>query len=180
MVSSTAPKSIGILVMGNEIVTMIGESRWALLLLLILTFADFKFGLGESNKRYAVAKKSNDAVLMDKYKWRTSRAIRRTANKLTDYLMLMVVGMCFGMALLEPMGVDYLYGAYAVAAVAAFCEIKSIGGHFLYLHGVAVEERTISGFLKAFVVAIVRRKSHDVGEALNEAFKENDKGGDAR
>lgn len=174
VVSSTAPKSISILLLGGELVNMIGETRWALLLLVLLTAADFKFGLGESNKRYHVAAKAGDAVLMDKYKWRTSRAIRRTANKITDYLMLMVVGMCVGMALLEPIGVDYIYGAYAVACVATFCEIKSIAGHFLYLHGVSVEDSTISSLLKRFAVALLRRKSRDVGDALDEAFK-NDK-----
>ena len=112
---------------------------------------------------------------MDKYKWRTSRALRRTINKAIDYLMWLAIGVVFGMSLLEPVGIAHIYGAVAAMFVAWLCELKSIIGHFFYLRGVSVEKKTINGFFKAFAIAFAKRKDEDVGEALKEAFDEEEK-----
>ena len=110
-----------------------------------------------------------------KYKWRTSKAVRRTCNKFLDYFLLMAVGAAFGMALLEPVGVPHTFGAYGAAAIAFFCESKSIVGHFFFLRGVQIEERSISGFLKAFAVAILKKENQKMGDALEEAFENTTK-----
>lgn len=164
---------------GNELVAIIYEARWLLIAILICVLADFRYGWGESHKRYSRAKAKGDKIVMAQYKWRTSRALRRTVNKLMDYVMWVSMGVCVGMAVLRPVGVDYMTGGVIATAIAIFCEAKSFCGHFFWLHGVRVEEKTITGFLKAFAVSLAKRKSKDIGEALEDGFnnerKDNEK-----
>ena len=70
---------------------------------------------------------------------------------------------------------SYNYGGLAAAVVAILCEAKSFIGHFFYLHGIRMEENSVRGFFKAFVVAFAKRKDKDIGEALEEGFEELDK-----
>lgn len=175
LVNNTGGRTIGMLMFGSELVGIVQEMRWMLLALVIFIIADFRFGWGESNKHYALAKEVGNRTLMDKYKWRTSRALRRTINKAIDYLMWLAIGVVFGMSLLEPVGIAHIYGAEAAMCVAWLCELKSIIGHFFYLRGVSVEKRTIIGFLKAFTIALAKRRNEDVGEALKEVFGEDEK-----
>lgn len=37
-----------------------------------------------------------------------------------------------------------------------------------------VEKRTLAGFLKALIVALAKKKNEDVGEAVEEAFKNSE------
>ena len=108
--------------------------------------------------------------MMVQYHWRTSRAIRRTINKLVDYVVWVTLGMAIGMALLEPVGVDHIFGGVAATAIAVTCEAKSFFGHFFYLHGVNVEQKTVIGFFRAFIIALVKKKNEDFGDALEEGF----------
>lgn len=161
--------------MGNELVTVIYDSRWFLATILLCVLADFRYGWGESSKRFNMAKKKGDKIVMSQYKWRTSRALRRSVNKLMDYIMWVSIGVFIGMALLKPIGIDYMMGGVVATFVAVFCEAKSIIGHFFWLHGVRIEEKSIKGFFKAFVIAFAKRKNKDIGEALEEGFNNNDK-----
>ena len=63
----------------------------------------------------------------------------------------------------------------AASALAIFCEAKSFVGHFLYLRGVEVRAKSVSAFLKAFTVTLVKRKSRAMGEAIEEGFNTIDK-----
>ena len=63
-----------------------------------------------------------------------------------------------------------MMGGVAATAVAVGCEAKSFIGHFFYLHGIRIEQKGVTGFLKAFVVAFAKRKDADVGEALEDAL----------
>ena len=161
--------------MGNELVAIIYDARWLLTAILICVLADFRYGWGESSKRYSRAKAKGDKIVMAQYRWRTSRALRRTVNKLMDYIMWVSIGICVGMALFKPIGIDYMIGGVIATAVAIFCEAKSFCGHFFWLHGIKIEEKSVKGFLKAFVVAFAKRKSADIGEALEQGFNSNDK-----
>ena len=177
--------------MGNELVSVIYDSRWLLATILICVLADFRYGWGESSKRYKRAKEKGDKIVMAQYKWRTSRAMRRTVNKLIDYFMWVTLGMFFGWAILKPLGVDHVMGGVVATTVAIACEAKSFCGHFFYLHGIKIEEKSVKhffylhgikieeksvkGFLRAFVVAFAKRKNEDLGEALEEGFNSNDK-----
>lgn len=92
-----------------------------------------------------------------------------------DYIMWVSIGVFIGMALLKPIGIDYMIGGVVATFVAVFCEAKSIIGHFFWLHGVVIEQKTIKGFLKAVVIAFAKRKNRDIGEALEAGFDETDK-----
>lgn len=172
----TGTKLTFITLLESEIVGILTDARWMLFLILLCVIADFRFGWGESHKRYGEAVKAGDTVLADKYRWHTSRAWRRTMNKLMDYIVWVTVGMLFGMVALKPFGVDYTYGGVAATMIVVFlCELPSAFGHFFYLHGVQVEKRSVNGFLRAFAVALARRRNPDIGDAMREGFDEIDK-----
>lgn len=160
--------------MGNELIDVIYDARWLLAAILICVLADFRYGWGESSKRYSRARAKGDKIVMAQYKWRTSRALRRTVNKLMDYVMWVSMGVCVGMAVFKPIGVDYMIGGVIATAIAIFCEAKSFCGHFFWLHGVKVEEKSVKGFISAFVVAFAKKKNEDLGEAIEEAMNKND------
>lgn len=174
IVGNTGTRAAGLLLFGNEFVAMIDETWWLIGFLVLLIIADFRYGRGESQKRYKDAKVIGDTAKVEANRWRTSRAIRRTCNKFLDYMMLMLVGMFFGMALLEPFGINHIFGSVAAAIIAFVCEAKSLFGHFFYLHGIHIEQKTITGVIKAFVVALVKRKDNDTGEALSDALNEKE------
>ncbi len=166
-------KGVTVMTMWEQMAAMIYDSRWMFLFLVLLIVADFRYGWGECNRRYTEAEKKGDVVLMDVYRWRTSRAVRRTLNKFVDYTVVMLVGLLFGQAFLPGIGIDYIWGAWAMAMCVCVCEANSFFGHFFYLHGITVEKRTVTGFIKAFAVALARKKNGDVGDALDEAINGN-------
>lgn len=172
----TGARATVVMLLGGEVTAMVTDMRWGLILIVLLVIADFRFGWGESAKRYKAAEKKGDKEAMNIYCWHTSRAVRRTANKFVDYMVLMLVGGSIGMAILEPIGLSHMWGCWAGALIAMVCELFSIGGHFFYLRGVKVEEKNIRGFVRAFVVAMAKKKDEDVGEALGQAFEESEKG----
>ena len=83
--SSTAgmgARSFSFLLFGGEIMPLVVDAKWFIALLVALIVADFRFGWGESHKRYDKAKWAGDEKGMATYRWHASRAIRRTRNKL--------------------------------------------------------------------------------------------------
>ena len=174
-IGNTGTRLLGTTALGAELVTVVWDSRWMLLAIAMCIVADFRYGWGESNKRYSEAVKEGDKTLAAKYEWRTSRAVRRSVNKTVDYLVWIAVGMAFGKAVLPYVGVNYAWGGAAASALAIFCEAKSFVGHFLYLRGVEVRAKSVSAFLKAFTVTLVKRKSRAMGEAIEEGFNTIDK-----
>lgn len=168
---NTGTRTMGLLLMGNELVAIIYDARWLMLVITACVVADFRYGWGESHKRYAKAKDKGDKIVMSQYRWRTSRAVRRTVNKLVDYLIWVCLGMFTGYAILKPLGADYTLGGIVATTIAVGCEAKSFIGHFFYLHGVRIEEKSVRGFLRAFVVAFAKRKDKDIGEALEDAME---------
>lgn len=153
-----------------ELQQIVWDARWVLLAIALCIAADFRYGWGECQKRHAEALRDGNETLADKYRWRGSRATRRTLNKAMDYLLWVAVGMLIGKAIVEPIGYAYQWGGWLMGGVAIGCEACSFFGHFFYLHGVAVEEKTIGGFVKAFAVALAKRKNQDIGESLEEAL----------
>ena len=146
---NTGTRTMGLLLMGNELVAIIYDARWLMLVITACVVADFRYGWGESHKRYAKAKDKGDKIVMSQYRWRTSRAVRRTVNKLVDYLIWVCLGMFTGYAILKPLGADYTLGGIVATTIAVGCEAKSFIGHFFYLHGVRIEEKSVKGFLRA-------------------------------
>lgn len=170
-VMETGTRAVGIAVFGSEMADVINDARWLLLVIVICVLADFRYGCGENGKRYNKAKEKGDKIVMAQYRWRTSRAIRRTVNKLIDYVVWVMLGMYFGIAVMDPLGIDPIFGGVFATLVAVGCEAKSIVGHFFYLHGVRIEEKSVKGFLRAFLVAFAKRKNKDLGEAIEEGLK---------
>lgn len=158
-----------------EMMAVFYDMRWMLLLITLCVIADFRYGWGESSRRYAEAECKGDKLMMVQYQWRTSRALRRTMNKLIDYLIWVVVGMAIGMAILEPIGINHIFGGVVATAIAVTCESKSFFGHFFYLHGVNVEQKTLIGFFKAFFIALLKKKNEDLGEAVEEGLNQSGK-----
>ena len=171
---NTGTRFIGFVLMGNEFVQIIYDARWLLAVITLCVAADFWYGWSESRKRYEAARAKKDKIVMAQYRWRTSRAIRRTVNKLIDYIIWVSLGVFTGFALLRPLGADYMLGGIAATAIAIGCEAKSFIGHFFYLHGIRIEQKSVTGFLRAFVVAFAKRKNTDVGEALEDALEEGE------
>lgn len=157
-----------------ELVSVVTDMRWMLLLVVILVVADFHFGRAENSKRWHECKRNGDVLMASQYAWRTSRAIRRTINKTVDYLIWIIVGMAVGMAVLEPVGVEHELGGVFATSVIVFCECKSLFGHFFYLHGVIMEKKTLRCFVRAVIVAIVKKRNPDLGDAVKEGFERAD------
>lgn len=163
-------------ILASELIGVICDMRWMLLLVLILVVADFHFGRAENNKRLWDNKKKGNTLMAQQYQWRTSRAIRRTVNKLIDYLIWIVVGMAVGMAVLAPLGVQHELGGVAATSIIVFCECKSLFGHFFFLHGIILQEKTLKCFIRAVIVAIVKKRNPDLGDAVQEGFNRADEG----
>ena len=168
--TSTGARGFGFLLMGEEIMYMLGEARYALLLLVLLIIADFRYGRRESSVRCDEAHHQGDTYLEAKYQWRTSRAVRRSINKLLDYVLFAVLGLILGVQLLEPTGIDRIWGTYGAMTLVAYCELKSIFGHFLFLHGRGMSPSHLTAFVERFVVILAKKKNEDVGNALDEAI----------
>lgn len=173
---ATGTRGTVFVVFGGEIGAMLLDLRWGVMLLVLLIAADFRLGWGESKRRYREALRTHDGLRAEMYRWHTSRAVRRTLNKLADYIVVMLVCGAVGMAVLEPMGVGHTWGAWAGAVTACFCEAASIFGHLFYLHGIRVERKGVRGFMRALMVAWAKRKDADIGESLEEAFERTGKG----
>lgn len=170
--STTGARGFGFLLMGEELLFMLDEARYAIILLVLLIIADFRYGRQESAIRYNEAKQQGDSYLMAKYKWHTSRAVRRSINKFLDYMLFALVGLFIGVQFLEPIDVSRIWGTYGAMAVIAVCEIFSIVGHFLFLHERDANPKGLLSFLRRFAVAIVKKRNREVGEALDEAIQE--------
>lgn len=173
--SSVWTRVLMLLFSGSELTGIIYDARWLLLLCLLLVAADFRYGWGESQKRYAEAATEDDKEGMEKYRWHKSRAIRRTCNKAMDYLMLVTVGVFVGTALLQPMGYPRIWGGVAATGIVALCEGISIIGHFLYLRGVVLEHTTLMSVIKGIAIAIVKSRSPEIGEGLERGLDEAEK-----
>lgn len=169
---SSLTRTLMLVFTGSELVGIMYEARWLMLLVVLLIVADFRYGWGESRKRYAEASGEGDKAMMEKYRWHKSRAIRRTINKFLDFTVFLTVGVIIGSALLVPLGYPRIWGGMAAAAVVTLCEGISIMGHFLYLRGVEIESSTIIGFLKGALIGFAKSKSPDIGNGIEEGLRE--------
>jgi len=167
--SSTIARATLISAIYAEFVEILTEARWLFLIIIVCVLADFRFGRRESSSRYTAAAERADTPAMETYRWHKSRAIRRTLNKLFDYVMFVSLGIAVGQGLLVPLGLERILGGVALTAVIVFCEVSSILGHFLYLHGSEAGGGSLA-VLRRFLTAYLRRKDTDAGDALDEAL----------
>lgn len=139
-----------------ECITAIYDLRWMIVLIVVLIVADFWFGLSES--------------LFKHEEFRFSRAGRRTCNKLVDYLTYLLLGAVIGLAIFEPLNIT-THTVTAAIGLGFGClwEVDSIVGHICALHGVKSKFS-----VKRIIILLLKRKNKEVGEAIEEALK-NDK-----
>lgn len=93
--------------------------RWILLLALLIVFVDLRFGIRAARKRGEII--------------RTSRAIRRTFNKIVDYICWILLAGVIGEAFGEPFGVPLL--PLIVLLVVFGCEINSCFSNYFESRG---------------------------------------------
>jgi hypothetical protein len=156
---------------GGEMISVAFELRYMILFSIILILADFWWGHSDSMKRYHEAERIGDRVLMEKYKWRKSRAIRRTVSKFIDYSTYWLIGAFMGMAITEPLGWGgHFYVAAFVLLLGCLAEIASIVGHVFYVkYGIEVKVVDVLKWLWRFVIGVFKAKGQQIGEAMEEA-----------
>lgn len=93
--------------------------RWILLLALIIVFVDLRFGVRAARKR-------GETI-------RTSRAIRRTINKIVDYFCWILLAGVLGEAFGEPFEIPLL--PLVVLLVVFGCEINSCFNNYFESRG---------------------------------------------
>ena len=162
---------------GGEATAVAFELRYMILFSIILIVADFWWGHCESEKRYELAVAANDSVGIEKYKWRKSRALRRTTNKFIDYMTYLLVGTFLGLAITEPMEwLNHLYTAAGALCIGCLAEIASIIGHYCYLKfGIELKVKDVWRWLFRFLINLLTFKSAQIGTALEQTINEDSK-----
>ena len=154
-------------VFGAECLNAVYDLRWMIIFALLLISTDFWWGCREQ------ALKRNRATRADekeKYKFHFSRAGRRTLNKAVDYLTYLLVGCVAGLAITEPMGIATHTTTAAVGlGFGCLFEISSIVGHIAAVKGINIRLN-----LKKLIVAIIKHKSEEVAEILDEGIESID------
>lgn len=164
-------------VFGGEMVAVAFELRYMLIFAAILILADLWWGHSDTMKRYQEAKNNGDKRGMEKYSWKKSRAIRRTANKTVDYITFLLVGAFTGLAITEPMGgCSHVITAAIGLGVGCLAEIASIVGHYCYIKfGVEIKVIDVWRWLLRFVANIFRIKGKEIGDALDQTINHKNK-----
>ena len=155
---------------GAELIGVVYDLRYMVICSVALILADLWWGYSESQMRKEIAKEKGDDALVEKYKWHKSRAGRRTANKIVDYLTYLVVGALIGLAITEPMDIcSHVWTAAIGLGIGCGCEIASIVGHIAFVK-LGVEISLIDGW-KAFVRflgKVIKVKSNEIGDAVED------------
>lgn len=155
---------------GTELIGVVYDLRYMVICSVVLILADMWWGYSESKLRRAEAKEMGNATLEEKFKWKKSRAGRRTANKVVDYLTYLVVGAFIGLGITEPMDIcSHIWSAAIGLGIGCACEIASIIGHIAYVK-LGVEISLIDGW-RAFVRffgKLIKVKSQEIGEAVED------------
>lgn len=132
---------------------MLVDLRWYMLLCLFITLLDLYYGIKESHKKGIEV--------------RTSRALRRTGDKVVNYALWLLVSGCFYQAFGAPLGDNNHILTAIVMAVAIFIEIKSVLGHVAVLYGL---DGTVLGKILAKIIG--KKVDRDVGESIEETIEE--------
>jgi hypothetical protein len=155
---------------GSELIAVVYDLRYMIICSFALILADLWWGYSESQMRKQEAQENGNHTLVEKFKWHKSRAGRRTANKIVDYLTYLVVGALIGLAITEPMDIcSHIWSAAIGLGIGCACEIASIIGHIAYVK-LGVEISMIDGW-KAFIRflgKLIKVKSNEIGEAVED------------
>lgn len=129
--------------------------RWMVLFIIFMIIADFYLSRTESVK---VKKKSFKYI----------REGRKSVCKFIEYMIYIMTGALLGKSFLEPMGIGtYEEGGALGSVFAAIFELDGIKDHVCAIHGIK-----FNFSFKRFIVAMLKKKDKDAGEAFEEATKE--------
>lgn len=170
MDSTVGPKGVLWGTIGAELIAVVFDLRYMIICSFALILADLWWGHSENSKRLAKAKAANDKALIEQYKWRHSRAWRRSANKIVDYLTYLVVGALMGMAITEPMEIcSHVITAALGLLIGCGCEIASIWVHVAYVK-FDIEVSMVEGWKSfiRFMGKLIKVKSNEIGEAVED------------
>lgn len=166
---STAAGGVTIASFAGEAIQVATDLRWLIILAVVLIAGDFWWAWRECKMHREEAKNQEEKA---KYEWHKSRAVRRTLNKIVDYTSYMLIGVVFGLALTEPCGIcDHTTAAMAGMVLGCLCEVSSIFGHIAYVKGIRVKID-----IKRMAVAIIKHKSEELAEVLDEGIEYVDDG----
>ncbi|MCQ2257820.1 MAG: hypothetical protein MJZ41_07505 [Bacteroidaceae bacterium] len=166
--SSSISLSAVWLTFGAETLSVIFDCRWLIVLCAIIMLADMWWAYSEHMYHVKNCKTEEEKK---KYEWRRSRAVRRTSMKFVDYLTLLLVGVVLGLSIFEPYGIATRVQTGAIGVlIGAACDLCSIWGHIAVVKGYKFNRDTVIRFFKKFLIAIVKRKSEDIGEALEDTI----------
>lgn len=166
--STTGAKAVLWGSVGTELVAVVYDLRWMVIFSVVLILADLWWGRSAARKKYFEAKELDNATLMEKFSWHKSRAVRRTCNKIVDYLTYLVVGALLGLAIFEPMDVcSHVWTAAIGLLIGGACEVSSIIGHMVYVKmGIDVKAIDVWRALMRFFGRMIKSKSQEIGEAV--------------
>ena len=86
-----------------------------------------------------------------------------------DYVTYLILGSVLGLAIFEPLGwANHVTTAAIGLGFGCIWEVDSIVGHVCALHGI---KNTFS--VKRLIIALIKRKNADIGEAVEEAMDNN-------
>lgn len=171
METSMGTKAIIWATIADDLIKVVYDLRYMVMLSFVLIFADLWWGYRASSKKYQYAESIGNETLKEKFKWSKSRAVRRTCNKIIDYLSYLVVGAFLGLAITEPMDIcSHVISALVGLLIGCGCEIASIVGHVAFVkYDVEIEIKDIWRWLGKVFLAIIKKKNSDIGEAIEEA-----------
>lgn len=149
----------------SEALQAIFDLRWMIAFMVILIATDFWWGWRENKMLREKAKTEEEKK---KFKFRFSTAGRRTLNKFVDYTTYLLVGCVAGFAITEPLGLcSHTVTAAIGIGFGCIFEFSSIIGHIAQVRGVKIKLN-----LKGLLVALIKKKSEDLGEILEEGIEE--------
>ena len=159
---------------GAELQMVVYDLRYMVICSIVLILADLWWGYSESKLRKKEAEEMGDAALIEKFKWHKSRAGRRTANKIVDYLSYLVVGAFVGLAITEPMDIcNHVWSAAIGLGIGCACEIASIIGHIAYVKlGVEISLVDAWRAFVRFLGKLIRVRSQEIGDAVEDLGRE--------
>ena len=110
----------------------IGPLKWVFLAALVLIAVDLRFGVAAARQRGEII--------------RFSRAVRRTLNKMTDYVCWILLAGALGQAFGDPFGIPLL--PLLILLVIFGCEINSCYSNYFEAHGKRMKVNIFKLFAK--------------------------------
>lgn len=162
---------------GSELMTVFYDLRYMVIGSLVFIAADFWWGYLENGKRREKAKEDNDTLLMEKLRWRWSKAVRRTASKVVEYMTYLFVGAFLGLSVTEPMEIcSHVWTAAIGLGVGCSCEIGSIISHIAYVkYGIEIKPIEACKMCIRFFGRLIKIKSQEIGDAVESIANESEK-----